>query len=92
MGKERKFKQQFYVGDVIQDCRDDGSIQWKVLSAKFIETPNEGSWVFYDQWEYSLELTGISAKLYGEHEETIHIVNVMNYYKVIQPGEARLWA
>ena len=91
MAKEkRKFEQQFYVGDVIQDHRDGEDFQWKVLSAKFVECHKE-AWG-YDQWEYDIELAKHSAKLYGEREEAIQITALHNPYKLIQPGEARIWA
>ena len=88
---KRKFKQHFYVGDVIQDRRDGEDFQWKVLSAKFVKCVYKDAWAF-DQWEYNIELAELSVKLYGEREEAIGITRSHNPYELIQPGEARLWA
>lgn len=83
--QKRKFEQHFYVGDVIQDHRGDVA-QWKVLSAKFVECVYKDAWG-YDYWDYNVELVG-----WGDVENVVITRLSPNYYKVLQPGEARLWA
>lgn len=84
--QKRKFEQHFYVGDVIQDYRNEDVAQWKVLSAKFVEYVYKDAWG-YDQWEYNVELIG-----WGDVEKVAITRLSHNYYKVLRPGEARLWA
>lgn len=89
MGKQkRKFEQHFYVGDVIQYHREDVEdvAQWKVLSAKFVEWDYKDAWG-YDQWEYDVELVG-----WGDVENVVITRLSPNNYKILRPGEARLWA
>lgn len=80
---KRKFKQHFYVGEIIQDTNET---QWEVISAKFIRfyDKNYNDW---DKWEYTIQLIGSKYQNEFEISRTAY-----NPFILIQPSEARLWS